>query len=119
MSASPLRSARLAGLLALVTVLLCGCVATVGGYGYGEGAAIVPDYYEPYGAVYGGWAPEYYVAPFRGGDRRFERGEERRAGRNERPSPTRAYRGAPASRAIPSIPSAPRSGGSHSGEQRH
>jgi hypothetical protein len=31
--------------------------------GYDDGVGIGVDYYEPYGAVYGGWAPSNHVAP--------------------------------------------------------
>ncbi len=85
------------GLLALVS---SGCVGSVGGYGY-DGYGV--DYYEPYGADYGGWGPGYRVGPVRGGDHRPDRGPGRSAGH--------AYRSAPASHAMPSIPSRSRSGG--------
>jgi hypothetical protein len=47
------------------------------------------DYYEPYGAVYGGWGPGYHVAPFRGGAHRGAGG-----------GGTHAYRSAPASHSM-------------------
>ncbi len=93
-----------------LTVLLPGCVSTGGVYYEGE------DYYEPYGFDYGGWGPNYYVVPFHDRDHDHER--ERLHGGDHRPTTEggrgRAYRSAPASRPIPSIPSRPRSGGSRS-----
>ena len=100
-----LRWAASALVIGLFTVLSTGCVVTGGGYGYDGGAGIGLDYYEPYGADYGGWGPGYHVAPFRDVDHRPDRG-------GGRPAP-HAYRAAPASHSIPSIPS--RSGGSRSG----
>ena len=89
----------------LFAVILAGCVVPVGG-GYEDGGVAIGlgvDYYEPYGAVYGGWGPGYRVAPYRGGDYRQERGGERAS---------HAYRSAPASHSMPTIPSRSRSGGS-------
>lgn len=71
---------------------LCACVATGPGYDGGVGVAYVGGYYEPYGHDYGGWAPGYYVAPPRGGERRQEG------------SSPHTYRPAPRSRPTPSIP---------------
>ena len=89
--------------------LLSGCAAPEGdygsGYGYdsgvGVGVGFGVDYYEPYGAFYGGWGPGYHVAPYyRGGY------EERR----DFSHPVQhSYRAAPASRPMPSIPSHARS----------
>jgi hypothetical protein len=91
--------------LGLVAVLSSGCVAPVGGYGYGYdgGVSYGLDYYEPYGVAYGGWGSGYQVAPYHGGDQRAFAGGGRGA--------PHAYRAAPASRAMPSIPSRSRSGG--------
>ncbi|MFZ3324193.1 MAG: hypothetical protein WA190_17595 [Usitatibacter sp.] len=89
--------------------LLSSCVAPEGdygsGYGYdsGVGVGIGLDYYEPYGAFYGGWGPGYHVAP-------YYRGHEERRDYSH-PAP-RTYRPAPASHSMPSIPSHARSGGS-------
>lgn len=82
---------------------LPGCVVTDGGYGYGYGTSvgIGLDYYEPYGAYYGGWGPGYLVAPFPGGHRPDHGGHQR----------PHAYRTVPGSRSIPSIPSRSRFGG--------
>ena len=66
----------------VVSLLVAGCVASGGGYGYDAGG-FGPGYYEPYGVDYGGG---------RGGPH--------------------AYHGAPPSRPMPSIPSRPRPGGS-------
>ncbi len=100
-----------------LTVLLSGCVATVGEYGYYDGGDIGVDYYESYGVDYGGWGPSYYVAPFRDGDH-HRRDEFRRGDEHRQPSESghaaRTYRSAPASHSMPSIPSRPRSGGSRS-----
>ncbi len=101
-----LLSYRLALVFVICTlmVLLSGCI--LGGGGYYDGGG----YYEPSGVVYGGWGPGYQVAPFRGGDHRPpDRGGHASA---------RAYRPAPASHSMPTIPSQSRSGGgggSHGG----
>jgi hypothetical protein len=88
-----------------LTVILSSCiVAGGGGYGYDDGVGIGAGYYEPYGVDYGGWGHGYEVAPFRGGDHRPTRGDGDHA-------PAHAYRSAPASRSMPSIPSRSRSGG--------
>lgn len=99
------RSAR-ACVIGLFTVLSSGCVVTGGGYGYDGGAGIGAGYYEPVGVDYGGWGPGYQVAPVRGGYNGPGRGGGNQA--------SHAYRPAPASRAMPSIPSASRSAGSGS-----
>src|SRR5271167_2011039 len=106
MTASFLRRSALASLIGLAAVLSSGCVATGGGYGYGDGVGIGVDYYEPYGAVYGGWAPSYHVAPVRDGYHRPDSGSGHPA--------QHAYRSAPASHSVPSIPSRSSSGGSRS-----
>ncbi len=109
MSTSHLRCLALCSVACTLTLLLTGCVLTGGGYYEGEdiGAA----YYEPYGVVYD-WGPRYHVAPYRGDHHPSEGGRE--FGRESK----RAYRPAPASRPVPSIPSLLRSGGSHSGGSR-
>ena len=103
-----LRWLALAFVLCTLKFLLYGCIFPGGGYGYdgyndgGIGAA----YYEPFGFDYGGWGPGYQVAPYRGGDHRpVSVGTHASA---------RAYRSAPASHSMPSIPSHSRSGGSRS-----
>ena len=106
MKASLVRLSEMLLVVVPLTVVLFGCVGYDDGYdGYGGGAAVGPGYYEPYGAYYGGWAPGYYVAPYRNG----YVGGSPRGGIQ---SVSHAYRAAPASRAAPSIPSASRSGGS-------
>jgi len=99
-----IRWSAFAFVIGLCTVLSSGCV--VGdGYGYGGGVDVGVDYYDPVGIDFGGWGPGYRVGPSRGSDRPAGRGGQH------------AYRAAPASRAMPSIPShsAPsRSGGSRS-----
>lgn len=95
----------------VLTILFSGCVITDGGDGYYDGGDIGVTYYEPSGVIYGGWGPGYEVAPFRGSEHRHE--VEHRATR-EGGHAARAYRSAPASHSIPSIPSRSRSGGSRS-----
>jgi hypothetical protein len=97
------RAAATASVVGVATVLSYGCVVTDGGYGYG-GAAYGLGYYEPAGIPYGGWGPAYEVAPFRRGDHYPERYGGGRP-------PPHAYRAAPASRAMPSIPTGARPGG--------
>lgn len=100
-----------------LTVLLSGCIVTGGGYGYSDGGDIGITYYESSGIEYGGWGSGYYVAPFRDGDHRHRDGDHRTiSGGGRTPAPV--YRPAPASRAVPSIPSKPRSGSSRSREER-
>lgn len=82
-------SVRALGFL-LLTVLTA-CVVPDAGY--------VGGVYEPSGYGYGGWRPGYHVGP--------SRGDERRREQPKQPSP-RAYRPAPPTRGIPSIPSRPR-----------
>lgn len=104
-----LRWSATALVIGLFTVLSSGCVVPDGGYGYGGGVAVGVDYYEPYGANYGGWGPGYQVGPFRGGGHPAGHGG------------SHAYRSAPASHPMPSIPShsAPsRSGRSRSDDSR-
>ena len=89
-----LRWAVIAFVVGTLTVL-SGCLLPYGGYD--DGGDMGAAYYEPYGAVYGGWGPGYHVAPFRGGDHRPTGGGGH--------APEHAYRSAPASRSIPSLPS--------------
>jgi hypothetical protein len=98
------RGAATAAVVAVAVALSSGCVVTDGGYGYG-GAPYGVGYYEPAGIAYGGWGPGYDVAPFR-------RGYPLRYGGHP---PPHAYRAAPASRAMPSIPTGARPGGGHGG----
>jgi hypothetical protein len=101
-STSLWRRSAPACVIGLFAVLLFGCVVAGGGYGYDGGAGYGLGYYEPTGVNYGGWGPDYQVAPFRR-DHRADAG-------GGRASP-HAYRAAPASRSVPSIPSGSRSGG--------
>jgi len=89
--------------LGFCAALPLGCVAVgEGGYGF-------DDYYEPYG-IYGGWGPDYYVAPFYRDHPRFH--EDHFAHHAFRSAP-------PATHAIPSIPSRGRPGGEgHAGGGR-
>jgi hypothetical protein len=105
MNISRLRWLALAFVGSTLTVLLSGCILPDGGYDYG-GGGIGAAYYEPYGVDYGGWGSGYQVAPFRGGDHRPTGGGSHAS--------ARAYRPAPASHSMPSIPSRSRSGGSRS-----
>lgn len=84
-----------------VLTLLQACVAGAGGYYEGGGAEVAygADFYEPYGYEYGGWGPRYWVGPSRGGDHRPD---------HDHPGGGQAYRPAEPSRAMPSIPSRPR-----------
>jgi hypothetical protein len=105
MNISHLRGTAIALAIGVFAVLPAGCVVPDGGYGYDGGVGVGLDYYEPYGADYGGWGPGYRVGPIRGGD--FRGGGGRVA--------SHAYRSAPAGHSAPSIPSRARSGGgSHS-----
>ena len=112
MNISLLRSLTLAFVVCTATVLLSGCIGLNGG-GYYDDGFIGPGYYEPSGVVYGGWESGYHVAPYRGGDHR-----DNRPTSGGGHASSRAYRSAPASHSAPSIPSQPRSGGSHSGGSR-
>lgn len=103
MNSSLLRWVATALVIGLVAVLSTGCVVAGAGYGYDGGAGYGLDYYEPYGVDYGGWGAGYQVAPFRGGDHRAVTNGGRAA--------PHAFRAAPASRSMPSIPSGSRSGG--------
>jgi hypothetical protein len=86
-----------------LAVMSSGCEVVGGGYGYDNGG-IGAAYYAPYGMDYGGWGPGYQVAPVRGG--------YNRPGGDGGNSGPHAYRAAPASHAMPSIPSGSRSGDS-------
>src|SRR5665647_1011952 len=117
-----LRWSAIAFVIGLFTLMSSGCVATGGGYGYDGGVGIGLDYYEPYGAFYGGWGPSYRVGPFRDGGHRPDRDGGHRPDRGGGHRPDRgggqttphAYRSAPASHPMPSIPSRSRFGGSRS-----
>ena len=94
MRAALARRSGAAFVIAMLAVVVSGCVVP-GGYvggGYGIG------YYQPAGIAYGGWAQGYQAAPFR-------------AGNYHPPAPPRghapphAYKSAPPSRNVPSIPS--------------
>ena len=109
MKASLLR--RSAFLLSAVTwtFLSAGCIMSDGGYD--NGGAVGVDYYESYGVDYGGWGPGYQVAPYRGGGHRPEGGEHRPSGADGHQG-GHAYRPAPASRSLPSLPHGNPGGGS-------
>jgi hypothetical protein len=86
-------------LLGLFTVLSTGCVVPGNGYGYDTRVGVGVGYYEPYGSYYGGWGPGYYVGPIYGSNYRPD---------HSRQTP-HAYKPAPASRPVPSIPARRRS----------
>ena len=117
MNATLLRWLKTLGfvILTLTALLLSACVVPDSGY-YDDSGYVGPGYYEPSVVIYGGWGPDYHVAPFRGGD------HDRRppGGRHESP---RVYRSAPPSHSIPSIPMRSRpgggGGGSHGGRGEH
>ncbi len=93
----------LAGVALSAVFGLAACAVDAGpGYGYGgPSVGVGVDYYEPYGAVYGGWEPGYYVGPYRDG---------RGGGPGPRgPIATHSFRGSSGN--APSIPSGPRGGG--------
>lgn len=109
--------------IGLFALLLAGCVT--GGYGYGATPGYDLGYYGgPSVANYGGWRPGYQVAPYHnGGYHPVYHGG---------PAPAvHAYRPAPPSRPMPSIPTAsrghvggrpgggPAGGGEHSGAGSH
>jgi hypothetical protein len=73
---------------------LCACIATGPGYD-GGGAGGYVGIYGPEGYDYGGWGPGYHVAPPRGNERRAQQ------------PPAHAYRAAPRSRPVPTIPTRP------------
>jgi hypothetical protein len=94
-------------LVGVPLIFLVGCVAEGPGY-YGYAPGYDLGYYGGYGLDYGVWGSSYGVGPFFGA-RRFDhnRGGYAYGGRPG----THGFRPAPGSRAIPSIPSAPRGGG--------
>lgn len=93
-----LRRSAYTFLFGLFTILLVSCAITGNGYGYYDGAniGIGPGYYEPYGSYYGGWGPGYRVGPIHGNNYHPALGGH--------PTP-HAYKAAPKSRPVPSIPS--------------
>jgi hypothetical protein len=110
-----LKARWLAGIvaLAILSSLSGGCVVGDGGYGYYDnGYAPYGDYYESdvffggglrdhdrHDHDYRGWGPGYHVAPYRRGGEHFEHGSEHRGGGEH------AFRSAPASHPMPSLPS--------------
>jgi hypothetical protein len=99
------RWSAVALVLGLFAALSSGCVVPGDGYGYGydngPNIDIGVGYYEPYGDYYGGWGSGYRVGPTRGDNYRPDYGG--------RATP-HAYRAAPISRPVPSIPARRRSG---------
>jgi hypothetical protein len=106
---------RVSAAAACFTLLTAGCVA--GGYagdggGYDGTVGYDAGYYEPYGVDYGGWGSGYEVGPYYDGGGRYRDGG-RAEDRGGRAAAQHAYRSAPSSHAMPSIPSGPRGGGAH------
>lgn len=92
----------LRGLMVASFAAVAACVAA-GGYDRGASVGYGVDFYEPYGYDYGGWGPGYRVGPPRRESDRGGRGEAR--GRDEgHAAPHPAYRPAPPSRSMPSLP---------------
>lgn len=79
-----------------VLTSLSGCVVPGGGYERSAGVVYGVSYYEPSGPNYDRWAPGYKFGPPRRGDPHADRA-------HYEASP-RAYRPAPPSRPMPSIP---------------
>lgn len=61
------RSATVVAIASFLT-FSSGCVVAPDSGYYNSGYASYPGYYEPYGAYYGGWCPDYDVAPYRARD---------------------------------------------------
>ena len=98
-----LRWSTIAAVVGPLALMASGCVVSDGGYGYASGPSLGgAGYYEPYGVDYGGWGPGYHVGPSRDGGHRSDRGGGGGASAH-------AYRSAPASHSMPSIPSRSRS----------
>jgi hypothetical protein len=99
---------RLGAASAVGVVLLTfvsACVVPGEGYERSSGVAYGVNYYEPSGHAYGGWPPGYKVAPPRGGDPHAEHARYE--------PPPQAYRPAPSSRQLPSIPTRSRPAAEH------
>jgi hypothetical protein len=97
------RAAAIACVVGLPAVPLSGCAVSGGGDGNGGGVTFA-DYYEPSGVSYHGWSGgRYMIGPPPPGEHVFAR--------NDVPPRAHAYRPAPASSPVPSIPSSSRGGG--------
>jgi hypothetical protein len=106
-----LRWSSAAAIAALFIIAPTGCAVEGGGPVYGGGYGYGADYYDSYGADYGGWGDGYYVGPYRDGGYR---------GRDGGHGGSHAYRPASGGHGIPSIPSGSRSGdGGHGGGGHH
>jgi hypothetical protein len=114
MSILRLRWTPAAALAGFLMVAPTGCAVDGAGYGYDGGYAYGADYYGPVGDDYGAWGDGYYVGPYRGGGyyRGGDHGGDHGGWGGGHPG-GHAFRGAPASRGIPSIPS-----GGHGGSGR-
>ena len=100
MNILPIPGFAIAFISGFYLIFSSGCVGTVGGYGYQNDGYNGMDYYNTGGGYYGGgWGGNYHVGPPRGGEQhRHDDGN----------ASAHAYRPAPASHAMPSIPSSPR-----------
>ncbi len=92
-------------LAAASLAVMAGCVATPGYGGSSIEVGYSVGFYEPAGYVYGDWPSSYHVAPPRPDHDRNAYVGASHPGR----SPSRpAYRPAPPSRQLPSLPNRPR-----------
>jgi hypothetical protein len=89
--------------IGLLTFTESACTVVGDGFAGNGNVGVGLDYYEPLGFDFGGWGPGYGIGPYHDGSHRFESRGSGSAGH--------AYRSAPSSRAIPSIPSQGRLGG--------
>lgn len=96
----------IASVIVPLTLLASACAD---GGGYVDGGVGV-DYYEPYGAEYGGWGSGYYVGPYRGGGHAD--------GGHPGGGAAHAFHGAPAGHSAPSLPSGGHGGGHAGGGRR-
>ena len=90
---------------AALLVAAAGCIATGGYYDDSYGASYGVGYYEPYGHVYGHWPSNYRVAPPRRDRDRDVRPQTTHPVSRPRPP---AYRPAPPTRKLPTLPPQPR-----------
>jgi hypothetical protein len=107
---SPLRARwPVRGLMAAFCALIVwGCAVTDVGYAPGYDAGW-PGYYEPTGGLYGGWGPGFQVGPYYGGGI-FRRGGGGGPAWRGGDGGHHAYRAAPGSQPMPTIPSGGRGG---------
>jgi hypothetical protein len=102
-----LRQRSTAVLAAASLAFLAGCWASLGdngGVGVGVAVPYGVDLYEPSGYEYGRWPSTYYVAP----PRVYRDHDDHRVSRDRNRAQKPAFRPAPHSRPVPSLPSRPR-----------